>query len=80
MVMLHASPNILIDDDQGRQPYAPSMIDFRSEISNLKREIIGAGCKINFNSRVATRTSFAKTIQESPQILHISCHGTEENK
>ena len=87
IVFLHASPMVFNDYDistsveaagenglsKGYQ--AVPALDFRKEAEQIKKAIKNSGLRVVYESQIATRDNFERTIRNKPKIIHISCHG-----
>ena len=59
---------------------APPPISFQEEVKNIKQAIRDSEKKIAFKSMVATISNFSEMLNKEPRILHISCHGIQNQE
>ena len=52
---------------------------FQDEEKNIIQAIGDSEREINFKSMVATKENLSEVLDKGPKILHISCHGIENN-
>ncbi len=80
IVFLHASPLVFNDYDistngMSKGYTAVPQLNFRQEASQIKKAIKDSGLEVIYESKIATRENFERTIRKKPKIIHISCHG-----
>ena len=78
MLFLHASPNLYTITENGKASnYMSPQLDFVTESKTIKQAIDESHMEVIFRSKVATKKNFADTMSLRPSVLHISCHGVQ---